>query len=313
VAPEISVVVESYNHAEGSALERFALSLEAATERVARHRDGEVLVADSSGDADLLELLERRFPDVRRIDTRGLGYDRAKMRTATEARGRFLVFLDGDCVPDPDWLERHVSALRDGAHASSGLTLYDGGFLAALEGVMDFGFLLPEVPRALPCYASNNTAFRREVLLETPAPDGPMRCNCYAHAQLLVERGTPVHMTPGARVTHERQAFFAERFRRGFDLVAACWANPGLPETRLLRLGVVATPFFYLREVANDLNRLRTGRRELGIRIWQLPFAAALLPVMRLADVPGIVRALAPGGRKSGIGLQPSSERLARS
>jgi glycosyltransferase involved in cell wall biosynthesis len=307
VAPEVSVVVESYNHAEGSALERLALALESATGLAGRHGDSEVLVADSSGDSDLVDLLERRFPDVRRIDTKGLGYDGAKMRTATEAGGRFVIFLDGDCVPDQGWLDRHVSALRAGAHATSGLTRYEGGFMAALEGVMDFGFLLPEAPRALACYASNNTGFRRELLLETPVPEGPMRCCCYAHAQLLFRRGTPVRMTPGARVTHERQAFFAERYRRGFDLVAACWVNPSLPETRLLRLGVFATPFFYLREVANDVKRLRSGRREVGIRRWQLPLATVLLPVLRLADVAGIVRALAPGGRGSGVGLQPSS------
>jgi glycosyltransferase involved in cell wall biosynthesis len=306
VAPEVSVVVESYNHAEGSALERFALALESATELVGRNGDGEVLVADSSGDADLLELLERRFPDVRRIPTQGLGYDRAKMRAATEAEGRFVIFLDGDCVPVPDWLDRHLGALRNGAHASSGLTRYEGGFMAALEGVLDFGFLLPEKPHALPCYASNNTGFRRELLLEAPVPDGPMRCNCYAHAQLLLKRGTPVRMTPGARVTHERQAFFPERYRRGFDLVAACWSNPTLPERRLLRLGVLATPFFYFREVVNDFRRLRAGHRDLGIRRWQLPLAVALLPLLRLADLPGIVRALSPGGRTSGVGLQPS-------
>jgi glycosyltransferase involved in cell wall biosynthesis len=307
VAPEVSVVVESYNHAEGSALGRFALALESATELVGRHGDGEVLVADSSGDNDLVELLERRFPHVRRVDAKGLGYDRAKMRAAEDARGRFVIYLDGDCVPDPAWLERHLDGLRDGAHATSGLTRYEGGFLAALEGVMDFGFLLPEAPRALACYASNNTGFRRELLLETPVPEGPMRCTCYAHAQLLLRRGTPVRMAPGARVTHERQAFFPERYRRGFDLVAACWVNPSLPETRLLRLGVLATPFFYLREVVNDLRRLRAGHRELGIRRWQLPVAAMLLPALRLADVPGIVRALAPGGRESGVGLQPGS------
>jgi hypothetical protein len=116
-----------------------------------------------------------------------------------------------------------------------------------------------------------------------------------------------VRMAPGARTTHERQPFFPERYRRGFDLVAACWVNPLLPETRLLRLSVLAAPFFYTREVVNDLRRLRAGYGELGIRRWQLPLAAVLLPVMRLADLPGIVRALAPGGRESGIGLQPTA------
>ena len=303
--PAVSVVVESYNHAEGSELERFAESLEAATESVRAH-DGEVLVADSSGDPELVELLERRFPAARRVATDGLGYDRAKMRAAEEARSPLVVFLDGDCVPDSGWLERHLAALDDGSHVSSGLTRYEGGFLATLETVLDFGFLLPEQPHALPCYTSNNTGFRREILLETPVPEGPMRCNCYAHAQLLLRRGTPVRLTPGARVTHERQAFFPERYRRGFDLVAACWVNPSLPESRLLRLGVAATPFFYIREVVNDQRRLQRGRRELGIRPWQVPFAMALLPFLRLADVRGIVRALRPDGRESGVGLRQS-------
>ena len=307
MGPEVSVVVESYNHAEGSALERFTLALESAVGHVARHGNGEVLVADSSGDSELLELLESRFPQVRRIEGIGLGYDHAKMRAATEARGRFVIFLDGDCVPDAGWLERHVAALRSGADATSGLTRYEGGFMAALEGLMDFGYLLPEVSRPLPCYASNNTGFRRDILLETPVPHGPMRCCCYAHAQLLLRRGTPVRMAPGARATHERQAFFPERYRRGFDLVAACWVNPLLPETRLLRLSLLAAPFFYAREVFNDLRRLGAGYRELGIRSWQLPLAAVLLPILRLADLPGIVRALAPGGRESGIGLQPTA------
>jgi hypothetical protein len=31
-----------------------------------------------------------------------------------------------------------------------------------------------------------------------------------------------------------------------------------------------------------------------------------LLPFLRLADLRGIVRALGPGGRSSGVGLQPS-------
>jgi glycosyltransferase involved in cell wall biosynthesis len=96
--PAVSVVVESYNHAEGSELERFTESLDAATKIVQAH-EGEVLVADSSGDPELVELLERRFPAARRVATKGLGYDRAKMRAAEEARSPFVVFLDGDCIP----------------------------------------------------------------------------------------------------------------------------------------------------------------------------------------------------------------------
>jgi hypothetical protein len=111
-------------------------------------------------------------------------------------------------------------------------------------------------------------------------------------------------MVPEARVRHERQPFFRERYRQGFDMVAAGWADPTLREGRLARLGLVGAPLFYGRAVLNDWRRLAAGRHDLGLRTWELPVAAALLPVMRLADFAGVVRALAPGGRESGVGLE---------
>ena len=298
VLTDVSVVVESYNHGEGSSLQRLALALRAATDAIDDHGEGEVLVADSSRDPALSELLEREFPRVRIVVADGCAYDDSKMKAAAEARGQFVLYLDGDCIPAPGWLESHLQVLRDGALATTGLTRYDGGFLGAVQTVMDFGFLLPAGRRPVPCYAFNNSAFRREVFQETPIPQGPMRCGCYAHAQLLQQAGTPVQMVPEARVRHERPPFFKERFRQGFDLVAACWTNPKLREGALLRAGPFAAPVFYARAVVKDLRRLTLGRRDIGLRAWQVPFAALLLPCFRLVDLAGIVRALAPGGRE---------------
>jgi hypothetical protein len=112
----------------------------------------------------------------------------------------------------------------------------------------------------------------------------------------MLRSGTPVRTVPGARVRHERQPFVRERFRQGFHLVAAAWADPQLAERRLLRLGVLAAPVFYGRAVVNDLARLVRGRRDLGLRAWQVAPAALLLPGCRLVDLAGIVRALMPGG-----------------
>lgn len=299
----VTIVVESYTHGEGSSLDRVALALEAATSMIERNENGEVLVADSSADPALAELLRQSFPAARRIDAAGLGYDEAKMKAAREARGEFVLYLDGDCIPASGWFDHHVQALRAGAAGTGGYTRYDGGFLGAVESVMDFGFLLPAGERPLPCYAFNNSGFRREELLSKPVPSGPLRCRCYAHAQLMRREGTPVQMVPRARVRHERQPFFRERFRQGFDLVAAAWADPALSERRALRLGLLAAPLFYGRAVLNDQVRLARGRRDLGLRAWQHPAAALLLPVFRLVDLGGIVRALAPGGRQSGVGL----------
>ena len=37
----------------------------------------------------------------------------ARNRGVAAAKGRLLAFCDGDCVPDPAWLERGMAALED--------------------------------------------------------------------------------------------------------------------------------------------------------------------------------------------------------
>jgi hypothetical protein len=302
--PAVSIVVESYTHGEGASLDRVTLALEAAHGMIEQHGSGEVLVADSSADPALAGLLGERFPMARRIDAAGFGYDEAKMKAAREANGEIVLYLDGDCIPGPGWFERHLAVLQNGALATGGFTRYDGGFFGGVESIMDFGFLLPAGDRSLACYAFNNSGFNRELLMDKPLPDGPMRCRCYAHAQLLLKTGTPMQMVPEARVRHERQPFFRERFRQGFDLVAAAWADPDLPDRHLVRLGVLAAPLFYGRAVLNDQRRLAVGWRDLGLRAWQAPLAALILPLFRLVDLAGVLRALVPGGRRSGVGLK---------
>lgn len=206
-------------------------------------------------------------------------------------------------------MDAHLAVFRAGVHATTGFTRYDGGgWRGAMESVLDFGFMLPAADRDLGCYGSNNAGFRRETLLDEPQPEGPMRCRCYAHAQNLMRRGTPVRMAPDARVVHERVPFVAERYRRGFDLVAACWVDPHLREVRWLRLGRLAAPLFYARAVAQDWRRLAAGRRDLGLPHLQAAAIAPLFPLVRLIDFMGIVRALGPDGRSSGVGLKAAAE-----
>ncbi|HEX4779031.1 MAG TPA: beta-propeller fold lactonase family protein, partial [Acidimicrobiia bacterium] len=45
--------------------------------------------ADTSADPALAALLRERFPETRRVDAAGLGYDEAKMKAAREARGDY--------------------------------------------------------------------------------------------------------------------------------------------------------------------------------------------------------------------------------
>ncbi len=290
---EVSVIVEGFTFAEVGGIDRFRQSLGAAVQMQQAKTGREVLLIDTTGRPEVLQLLQQ-FSSVTRVEAIGMKYDDAKMRAAEQAQGEYILYLDGDCLPGPGWLDAHLAALSSGkAQATGGFTRYEGGFLGAVDSILDFGFLLPRKNRKLGCYASNNSGFRRSLLLECRMLKDGLRCNCFAHAQFLARAGCPVLMVPDAAVRHARQPFFIERFRQGFDAVGACWVNPALPETRLLHLGIIVAPLFYAMGVWRDCKRLFAGYRDLDIPAWQVPFALPLFPLFRLVDLMGMLRALA--------------------
>lgn len=297
---EVSIIVEGYTCAEIGDVERFRRSLASAVGMQQQAVDArEVLLIDTSGSPELAGIVAE-FPGVRTVKAIGLKYDDAKFVAAQQARGEYLLYLDGDCMPNAAWLGAHLGALKNGADATGGFTRYDGGFLAALESILDFGFLIPLKRRTLACYASNNAGFRRSILLTHGCPDGELRCNCYAHAQELQRLGRPVVLIPEARVLHRVQPFFIERFRQGFDAVAACRVNPSLRETPWLALGPFAAPLFYAESVLLDYRRMFAGHRDLGVPLWALPLTLVLFPLFRLVDLAGMVKALASRPRPTG-------------
>lgn len=232
------------------------------------------------------------------LDAVGMAYDDAKMLAAAEARGEEVVYLDSDCEPVGDWHNELLRVLR--AHPDiagvGGFTRYRGdGIIAALMTVMDFGVLIPVRERPLACYAFNNCAFRRRVLLECPTAGGLLRCNCFNHAQALLRRGTPIMLAPRARVFHDLPPIVRERTRQGHDTIAACWVNPRLPEASWLKLGVLPLPLFYAMRVWLDWKRLVTGFRDLGLSIPGLLAALISAPLLRLLDVYGMIHAFSVG------------------
>jgi len=82
-------------------------------------RDFEVVVCDDSGDA---ELTRRICAGRTLVATPRLGPAAARNRGAEAAGGQFLVFLDDDCLAEPDWLARLDPALQSGTLVA-GLTI----------------------------------------------------------------------------------------------------------------------------------------------------------------------------------------------
>jgi hypothetical protein len=287
------VIVESFNETEHSSVERLAGTLEAAQRAAEEHGGARVVLADGGGNPSVAALLAERFPGIERRPAEVYDYDHAKRSAAAALDADIVVYLDGDCRPADGWLPALVEPITSGkAVASAGFTTYEGGWLSPVLSVMDFGFLLPREERPLGCYSSNNAAFAAPALAETPAPDGDMRCRCFAHAQLFERKGTPILMAPAARVRHEEVPLVKERLRRGWDLVAAARIDPELPEARWLPLGVRAAPLFWLDNVRWDSRRVLKSGGDMGLGPLGRLVAIPLMAAIRLIDLVGIVAAL---------------------
>src|SRR5205823_2288718 len=111
---EFSIIVETHTFEEGGDWDRLQAALTAAAAVLAEAGTGELLVADACGVPQLQELLATQFPHARRIAAVGIDYDGAKAAAAQAASGRYLLFLDGDCLPQPEWQHRLLEPLRSG-------------------------------------------------------------------------------------------------------------------------------------------------------------------------------------------------------
>ncbi|MCX8004985.1 MAG: glycosyltransferase family 2 protein [Burkholderiaceae bacterium] len=102
----VSVIVTTYNRPD--ALRAVLVGLLAQQDR-----DFEVLVADDGSREDtrelVLSLAAGAHLPIRHVwqEDRGFRAAAARNRAAAQSRGDYLIFLDGDCVPRPDFVAQH--------------------------------------------------------------------------------------------------------------------------------------------------------------------------------------------------------------
>lgn len=269
-APRISLVTEAFNLAEGQSQDAFVRALQTVENIASEQDDVEVIAVDPTPGNIAASIITDRYPHVHSLHLPGKTYDGQKNAAAHAAQGEFLVFLDGDCVPQrKTWLADLISPFSDpDIHAVGGLTLYEGQDITSKAmSVLDFGFLFaPDTHGRLGCYASNNVAFRRDSYLALQAPDdGVLRSYCYKHAQLFLRAGRGVLAEHRAFVLHELPDVTKERLRRGYDYVAALWADPELEETAPLALTEEFVEHTLAQNCSYALERLKVAPVELGI------------------------------------------------
>ncbi len=124
-----SVIVTTYNRPD--ALRAVLDGLLAQHER-----NFEVLVADDGSREDtralVLAIANHAPVPVHHVwqEDQGFRAGAARNRAAERAQGDYLIFLDGDCVPRPDWLVRHRQLAEKGWMVAGNRALLSESFTA---------------------------------------------------------------------------------------------------------------------------------------------------------------------------------------
>jgi len=158
---EISILIPTCNRPGALAVCLHALKATSAA-------IGECIVCDDSSDTQTREMLAADFPWVRRMEGPHRGPGANRNAAAREAAGRWLVFIDDDCIPRAGFLDAYKQAILEAGEENvavlSGQTVASGGIP---------GSLLWEAPaysgRGLP--PSCNFAIRREAFQSGPGFD----------------------------------------------------------------------------------------------------------------------------------------------
>ena len=117
---DVSVIFSTYRQPEWlrKTLCGFALQ---------NHRDFEVVIADDGSGAETAEVIRSarettglRIEHVWQPD-QGFRKCRILNKAILKARGSYLIFTDGDCIPHPEFIARHLELAEPGRFLSGGL------------------------------------------------------------------------------------------------------------------------------------------------------------------------------------------------
>ncbi|MCY4477793.1 MAG: glycosyltransferase [Gammaproteobacteria bacterium] len=91
------------------------------------HRDFEVIVADDGSGEDTAEVIRTARNatglEIRHVRQRDHGFRKCRIlnKAIAAARGEYLIFTDGDCIPQPEFVSRHLELSEPRRFLSGGL------------------------------------------------------------------------------------------------------------------------------------------------------------------------------------------------
>jgi len=122
----ISIIITTYNRPDALSLVLMGLSRQTCD-------NFEVLIADDGSTASTAEVVAQAWPfPLKHVwqEDDGFRAGQIRNRAVKLARGEYLVFLDGDCVPGPKFVEQHYQLAEPGWFVAGNRVLLNPQFTA---------------------------------------------------------------------------------------------------------------------------------------------------------------------------------------
>lgn len=253
----LSIIVSTYNWP--AALRLCLRSLMAQPDR-----DFEIIVADDGSGPETAELIAQTRQaspvDIRHVWQEDAGFRKSMiLNTAiADARGDYLIFVDGDCIVQPDFIRQHRKLARAGCLVTGSRIMLARELSGTLLREQDFDFARFR-RRALFERLRNRVSKLLPLFLR--APDSPLR---------------DYRRFAWRRIKGCNLACWREDARRagGFDVGLTGWGHEDADFVlRLHDLGIVrrsgawSTEVLHLWHPESDRSRTETNRRIVAERI----------------------------------------------
>lgn len=267
-SPIISVIIPVWNSER-----RIVMALEALARQTAPRDLFEVIVVDN-GSSDGTADAARRFDFAQVLSEPIPSSYRSRNRGLAAARGEYVLFTDGDCVPDPDWIEQALATIREmpdlgvvggevalfredgaGAIASS----YEKTHTFNQKGNVEIGGF---------CITANWLCRRDDLLAIGGFDAGLLSAGDSECSRRMVAAGHRLTYAPRMIVRHPTRASIRELIRKRRRVTGGRWNADGLSKR-----GTVPTLKLFTREAVNQVRA--TMRSDSG-----LPTKAAVVGVI---------------------------------
>ena len=263
----------------------------------AQNFDGQVefmLVCAEAAQLSIPAELQTMIPGTRVLRVNGeTSYD-LKNAAAQAARSNWVIILDADCPPHPDWLSALMAhrAAHPDADVISGRTFYkEPGLLPRVLALLDRCYVDAGESGPTKALSTNNTSFRRSTIIQYPMLNeaGPYGAKPYANK--LLAAGKKLHFEPEMVAYHAYDGWNMVRDTRkqtGYSMAMHRQVDKNAKYASLYRLKELGLPAIVGMSIVDSCLKCIRFRKHYSIKLYELPYAWWVAVRSHLCEIPGL-------------------------